>query len=185
MDSVFSPALFVTILLAIIGIIATFVLARYTDYLKQRKTTVGIRQNISQVVDPKMLIKPEIVFNKDGRDFRYRNLFIIESHFVNSVNIRHNVFDVSITFRIKDAEVIFADCSCNGSAHKGQIRQPIGFATPSKMIDIDLFPFNPNDRCSLTLYIICPGNEQLTNNDIRYDSSKHHRFKAEIGRAFA
>ena len=170
----------ITIFLSIAAIIGAFFTARYAFFLQYRKTVIGIRQNISQLVDPKMLIKPKIVFIDNGEKYSYSNLFIVEAHFFNRSKKGYAAFHINAELKNKAADIIFASCQGHGGAHKAKLRRDINFDRPSKVADIDLKSFYTDDRYSLTLYIDCPEGEKITIHDILYDSENDHLFKSEL-----
>lgn len=168
------------IVIAILAICATIYAARYAYQLQHRKTIIGIRQDIRQVVHPGMLVKPEIVFKSGSRDFRYENIFIIQSQLRNRTNCRHKEFHVNVCVEKASSNIVFASCRGHAAAHDGIIRQHIDFDNPAKVVDIDLNPFNWRDAYDLTLYVSCTSSQRITKDDIKYDSKEFHQVRSEI-----
>jgi hypothetical protein len=175
-DNLFSNPNIVAIGVGVISVIGGYLIARYTYRLQYRKTKVLIKQSINQLVDPTMLIKPEIVFKKNEEEHRYKNLFIVQTLFFNKTMKTHESFHINVTIKIDGGKVIFANCKGRGGAHKGHIRQDITFENWVKSFDVDLQPFHGNNRYSLTLYVDCPVGNTLNINDVKYDSTNNYRF---------
>jgi hypothetical protein len=168
----------------ILEILATLLaggLAVYFGYwLKNRVPIIGIKQYISQVVDPEMLIKPQIVFESNHQEFRYSNLFIVETHIFNKSKKSFKNFDLKIGTSVP-ADIIFVSCNGEDESHEAVLTHVIDFENPAKSIDLDLNPFNINNKYSLSLYVACLENHKLTKNDIRYSTKNNSIFRSVNG----
>ena len=64
---------------------------------RNRIPTIGILQSISCVFAPAISVKPKITFVNGGTEFKFENLYIVESQIRNESNTDYTEFDLKLT----------------------------------------------------------------------------------------
>jgi len=163
----------------VLGMLITLVagaLAVFLGYwLKYRIPVVGVKQYISRVIDPGMLIKPHITFESNQHKFHYPNLYIVETHFFNQSRKAYKKFDLKVELKVP-AEIIYIACNGEDGSHEIVPKQAIDFENPAKCVDLDIDPFNRDNVYSISLYVTCTGDEELTRNSIHYSTKIASKF---------
>lgn len=135
------------------GAVGALITWRVTEYRNKK-------QNVKYFVSIETLFNPQsinnditrITFSGATSNYNYENLYIATLSFENIGNKEIENFNVDITLP-ETIKIIKAEPVTMDRSHKLSITNDLGFENSKSEIDIELKPFNRNDKYEIKLFL--------------------------------